>query len=123
MPRNDKKAYGSVIARVPQELIDRMKSYAEQHRYTMSEIIREGLEMRLFTILQDLEKAPVLLAISPEDLHRKSNGHAMTLLEKAMVVHRYAFNITDEASVHLAIRSLANIVLTMGMHLNDSVGQ
>ena len=47
MPRNDLKAYGSVIARIPQDLLDQVKQYASQHRCTVSELIRDGLEMRL----------------------------------------------------------------------------
>ena len=47
MPRNDLNAYGSVIARIPQDLLDQVKQYATQHRCTVSELIRDGLEMRL----------------------------------------------------------------------------
>jgi hypothetical protein len=47
MPRNDKKAYASVIARIPQDLVDAVKRYAGVHRCSVSELIREGLEMRL----------------------------------------------------------------------------
>lgn len=47
MPRNDLKAYGSVIARIPQDLLDQVKQYASRHRCSVSELIREGLEMRL----------------------------------------------------------------------------
>ena len=47
MPRNDLKAYGSVIARIPQDLLDQVKQYASQHRCSVSELIRDGLEMRL----------------------------------------------------------------------------
>jgi hypothetical protein len=47
MPRNDLKAYTSVVARIPQGLADQVKQYASQHRCSVSELIREGLEMRL----------------------------------------------------------------------------
>lgn len=47
MPRNDVKAYGSVIARLPQDLLDQVKQYAALHRCSVSELIRDGLEMRL----------------------------------------------------------------------------
>ena len=51
MPRNDLKAYTSVIARIPQELADQVKRYAREHRCAVSELIRDGLEMRLDTDL------------------------------------------------------------------------
>ena len=47
MPRNDLKAYTSVIARIPQDLADQVKRYAKEHRCAVSELIRDGLEMRL----------------------------------------------------------------------------
>jgi hypothetical protein len=47
MPRNDLKAYTSVIARIPHDLADQVKQYASVHRCSVSELIREGLEMRL----------------------------------------------------------------------------
>ena len=49
MPRHDQKAYTNVIARLPQELADALKRYAAQHRCTVSELIRDGVEMRLGT--------------------------------------------------------------------------
>jgi len=51
MPRNDLKAYASLIARMPQDLVDQVKRYAREHRCTISELIRDGLEMRLETDL------------------------------------------------------------------------
>lgn len=51
MPRNDLKAFTSLIARLPQELADQVKRYASEHRCTISELIRDGLEMRLDTDL------------------------------------------------------------------------
>jgi hypothetical protein len=51
MPRNDLKAYTSLIARIPQDLADQVKRYAREHRCTVSELIRDGLEMRLDTDL------------------------------------------------------------------------
>jgi hypothetical protein len=51
MPRNDLKAYTSLIARIPQDLADQVKRYASEHRCTISELIRDGLEMRLETDL------------------------------------------------------------------------
>ena len=47
MPRHDLKAYTTLMARLPQELADQVKQYASQHRCTVSELIRDGLEMRL----------------------------------------------------------------------------
>lgn len=47
MPRGDVKAYATLIARVPQALVDQVKSHASHHRCSVSELIREGLEMRL----------------------------------------------------------------------------
>jgi hypothetical protein len=47
MPRNDLKAYTTVLARIPQDLADEVKRYAGIHRCTVSELIRDGLEMRL----------------------------------------------------------------------------
>jgi hypothetical protein len=47
MPRNDLKAYTTVLARMPQELADDVKRYAAGHRWTVSALIRDGLEMRL----------------------------------------------------------------------------
>lgn len=47
MPRHDVKAYTTLLARVPQELADEAKRYATQHRCSVSELIRDGLEMRL----------------------------------------------------------------------------
>jgi hypothetical protein len=47
MPRNDLKAYTTVLARLPQDLADQVKRYAQVHRCTVSELIRDGLEMRL----------------------------------------------------------------------------
>jgi hypothetical protein len=47
MPRNDLKAYTTVLARIPQDLADQVKRYAQVHRCTVSELIRDGLEMRL----------------------------------------------------------------------------
>lgn len=47
MPRHALKAYTTLMARIPQELADAVKQYASQHRYTVSELIRDGLEMRL----------------------------------------------------------------------------
>jgi hypothetical protein len=47
MPRNDLKAYTTVLARIPQDLADAVKQYASVHRCTVSELIRDGLEMRL----------------------------------------------------------------------------
>lgn len=60
MPRGDKKAYGSVIARIPQDLLDQVKQYASQHRCTVSELVRDGLEMRL----------------EAEDVPGRSTGHS-----------------------------------------------
>ena len=51
MPRNALKAYTSLIARIPQELADQVKRYAREHRCAVSELIRDGLEMRLNTDL------------------------------------------------------------------------
>jgi len=47
MPRNELKAYTTVLARIPQELADQVKRYAGVHRCSVSELIRDGLEMRL----------------------------------------------------------------------------
>ena len=47
MPRHDLKAYTTLMARIPQDLADQVKAYASQHRCTVSELIRDGLEMRL----------------------------------------------------------------------------
>ncbi|HEY5868433.1 MAG TPA: hypothetical protein VI542_23215 [Candidatus Tectomicrobia bacterium] len=47
MPRNDLKAYTSLIARIPQDLADQVRRYAREHRCAVSELIRDGLEMRL----------------------------------------------------------------------------
>jgi hypothetical protein len=47
MPRHDQKAYTTVLARIPQDLADDVKRYASQHRLSVSELIRDGLEMRL----------------------------------------------------------------------------
>lgn len=47
MPRHDLKAYTSVIARLPQALADAVKQYASQHRCSVSELVRDGLQMRL----------------------------------------------------------------------------
>lgn len=47
MPRYDLKAYTSLTARVPQELAEQVKRYAREHRCGLSELIRDGLEMRL----------------------------------------------------------------------------
>jgi hypothetical protein len=47
MPRNDQKAYTSLTARIPQDLADEAKRYAGIHRLSVSELIRDGLEMRL----------------------------------------------------------------------------
>ena len=51
MAHNDLKAYASLIARIPQDLVDQVKRYASEHRSTISELIRDGLEMRLDTDL------------------------------------------------------------------------
>lgn len=47
MPRNDLKAYTSVIARLPQALADQVKHYASEHGCSVSDLIRAGLELRL----------------------------------------------------------------------------
>lgn len=47
MPRNDLKAYTTVLAGVLLHLVGQVKQYASQHRCTVSELIRDGLEMRL----------------------------------------------------------------------------
>jgi hypothetical protein len=47
MPRNDLKAYTTVLARIPHDLADAVKRSASLHRCTVSELIRDGLEMRL----------------------------------------------------------------------------
>jgi hypothetical protein len=47
MPRYARKQYAPLVARVPQALVDAVKRYASLHRCTVSELIREGLEMRL----------------------------------------------------------------------------
>ena len=47
MPRYDLKAYTSLTARIPQELADQVKRYAREHRCGLSELSRDGLEMRL----------------------------------------------------------------------------
>jgi hypothetical protein len=47
MPRYDLKAYTSLTARLPQDLADQVKRYALEHRCGLSELIRDGLEMRL----------------------------------------------------------------------------
>ena len=47
MPRYDLKAYTSLTARIPQDLADQVKRYALEHRCGLSELIRDGLEMRL----------------------------------------------------------------------------
>ena len=64
MPRNDLKAYTSLIARIPQDLADHVKRYAREHRCSVSELIRDGLEMRLDTDLPGmrLEPAETLMA-------------------------------------------------------------
>jgi antitoxin component of RelBE/YafQ-DinJ toxin-antitoxin module len=38
------KEYGTLLARVPQELINRVKDYCNTHNLTISELIRDGLE-------------------------------------------------------------------------------
>lgn len=53
MPRQDLKAYTSVIARIPHELADQVQQYASQHRCRVSELLREGLEMRLDSDVPD----------------------------------------------------------------------
>ena len=47
MPRNDLKAYGSVTVRLPHALLEEVKAYASQHRRSLSELVRDGLELRL----------------------------------------------------------------------------
>jgi hypothetical protein len=41
------KEYSTLLARVPQDVIDRVKAYAEAHHKTISELIRNGLEWRI----------------------------------------------------------------------------
>jgi hypothetical protein len=47
MPRGDLKAYTSITARIPQDLANEAKRYAGIHRLSVSELVRDGLEMRL----------------------------------------------------------------------------
>jgi hypothetical protein len=41
------KEYSTLLARVPQELINRVKDYCNTHNLTISELIRDGLEQRM----------------------------------------------------------------------------
>jgi hypothetical protein len=41
------KEYSTLLARVPQDLVDRVKRYASVHRSTIAELIRDGLEWRI----------------------------------------------------------------------------
>jgi hypothetical protein len=41
------KEYATLMARVPQDLVDRVKIYADLHQCTISDLIREGLEWRI----------------------------------------------------------------------------
>jgi hypothetical protein len=47
MPRNDLKAYETLTARIPQDLVDAARRYASLHRCTVSELIRDSLQMYL----------------------------------------------------------------------------
>jgi hypothetical protein len=41
------KDYKTISLKMPQELLDRVQTYAGQHRQTISELIRDGLEWRI----------------------------------------------------------------------------
>jgi hypothetical protein len=41
------KYYETLQARVPQELVDRVKTYARQHQQSIAALIRDGLEWRI----------------------------------------------------------------------------
>jgi hypothetical protein len=41
------KEYATLLARVPQEFVDRVKTYARVHRQSISELIRDGLAWRI----------------------------------------------------------------------------
>ena len=41
------KEYKTLLARVPQDLVDRVQHYAGMHRSTIAELIRDGLEWRI----------------------------------------------------------------------------
>jgi hypothetical protein len=47
MPRHDLKAYATLSARLPQDLVDAVKHYASLHRLTVSELIRDSLQVYL----------------------------------------------------------------------------
>src|SRR5262245_41369963 len=47
MPRNDLKAYETLTARIPQDLVDAARHYASLHRCTVSDLIRDSLQMYL----------------------------------------------------------------------------
>ena len=47
--RQKTKEYATILARVPQNLVDQVKDYAEINDTSISALIREGLECRLQT--------------------------------------------------------------------------
>ena len=47
MPTNVTETYCTVQSRITRELFERVERYGRMHRYNVSELIREGLELRL----------------------------------------------------------------------------
>ena len=47
MPRGDLKAYETLTARIPQALVDAARRYASQHHCTVSDMIRDSLQLYL----------------------------------------------------------------------------
>lgn len=82
MPRNDRKAYRTLQARIPHDLATEVERYATQHDCSVSTLIKQGLEMRLVAALG---RAPLYQeAPSPELIREWIEDSAVTAASEVL---------------------------------------
>jgi len=90
------KEYATLLARVPQDLVDHVKDYAEIHDTSISALIREGLEWRLQTGLSHKEGAYNSNTALPQQT-------ITTVQEQAALLRRLAQTLARSADTLLTI--------------------
>lgn len=103
MARPKTKDYDTLLARVPQDLADRVKHYAHLHRCSVSELIRDGLEWR---IEQDTPGRQTLTS------HQPANGHTPPMPENGDTVSQELSPML-RAAIAAAVRETLHTVFPM----------
>jgi hypothetical protein len=106
------KDYATLVARVPSDLIERVKGYASIHRQSVSELIRDGLEMRLDAGDVPGRTRPTAPGLPPQDDLPSMPENGDTGIQELSPMLRAAITAAVRATLnHVQSRPLPTVLL------------